>query len=141
MFNFLIDATDTKSRTRQGRIRHGLFCTVMAVGLILVSFVGGWIATAFFKGVLLLTLSLVGGFADAEGHVRAWIWVPIACAVFLLWVVFVVLPAFWAALNAVAAVLGIATAIRPQCAASPAVIWLANAAATLAKWSMLGPNK
>lgn len=134
MFNFLIDASDPEAILPFGRIRHGLFCALMAVGLLAVLFVGGWIATTFFQIFLFLAVKFLGSFADADGQVSFWIWIPSACAAVVVWIVVVALPALWAMLGLVGALLGLASSIRPSLAAAPAVILLANAAARLAMW-------
>lgn len=134
VFNFLIDASDPKAILPLSRMRHGFFCTLMAAGLLAILFVGGWIAAVFFQVFLLFAVTFLGNFADAEGQLSLWIWIPSACVGLLVWLVVVVLPALWAILGFIGALIGVASSIRPSIAEFPPVILLANAAARLAVW-------
>jgi len=137
MSNLLIDVADPKAILPLVRIRHGLISTIMAAGLLVILFIGGWIATTFFKVFLLFTVTFLGQFANAEGELSAWIWIPSACLALLVWLAVVAHPAIWAILGLVGALLGAASAVRPSIAAIPTVILLANAAAKLVMWTGL----
>ena len=110
----------------------------MAAVLLAVLSVGGWITTIVFQVLLSFAVTLLGNFADAEGQVSAWVWVPSACVVILIWLTLVVLPALWAVLSFVGSLLGIVSAIRPSIAAAPQAVLFADAAARLAMWIGFG---
>lgn len=135
VFNFLLDTSDPKASLPRGRLGHGLFCTFMAAGLSAVLVIGGWIATVFFQGLLLFAVTLLGGFADADGQLSAWVWIPTAGILLAVWLVVVALPALWAMLGFMGALLGVASAVRPSLAEKPSVITIANSAAKLAIWA------
>ncbi|MEM6596409.1 MAG: hypothetical protein AAF672_16595 [Pseudomonadota bacterium] len=134
VFNFLLDTSDPKSQSPRGRLLHGLFCLIMATGSLAFIVIGGWIATVFFRGVLLFSVTLLGGFADADGQLSAWVWIPTAGILLAVWLIVVALPVLWAMLCLVGACFGVASAVRPSLAEKPTVIAIANAAADFAIW-------